>query len=179
MKKPMKRASGGVLDRDRMGMTPPAPKAPPKPKPAPKAPSSVLDRDRMGMTPPAPSKPKSAHQEWRESAGAKSSDRKSPITAPIVKTGTVTKPNPMKRTALTPTQKAKIDKAADDLVKSAKPAAKPALAKPAAKPAAKSSPKLSSFGAAFKAARDKAKKAGDADGGVFTWNGKQYTTKQK
>lgn len=35
------------------------------------------------------------------------------------------------------------------------------------------------FGSAFSQARAKAKKAGNADGGIFTWKGKKYNTKIK
>lgn len=156
MKKTKKYEEGGktILDRSKGKLVSKSEYTASRAKPAAKAPSSVLDRDRTGMTPAAP-KPAAP-----KPAPAKAPDRKSPITANFTKTGEQFKPNPLKRTKpagpatakpLTAQQKAGVDKAAGDLVKSAK-------------------------GQDFRSSFAAARKAGKKE---FTWNGKKYNTKLK
>ena len=160
MKKTKKYEEGGktILDRSKGKLVSKSEYAASRAKPAAKAPSRVLDRDRMGMTPAAPPKPKP-----KPEAPA----RKSPITANFTKTGEQFKPNPLKRTGLTPKQKAGIDKAAGDLRKSF---IKEGVDK-AASDLVKSA-KGQDFRSSFAAARKAGKKE-------FTWNGKRYNTKLK
>jgi hypothetical protein len=162
MKKTKSYEEGGktILDRSKGKLVSKSEYAASRAKPAAKAPSSVLDRDRTGMTPAAP---KPAPKVAKPEAPA----RKSPITANFTKTGEQFKPNPLKRTGLTPKQKAGIDKAAGDLRKS--------FIKEGVDKAAgdlMKSAKGQDFRSSFAAARKAGKKE-------FTWNGKKYNTKLK